>query len=197
MRNSPKGLSFWFRVATLAWLAWYSVSFFTSTMMQLGEGSSFLHRPNLVFHEAGHVIFGFAGNRVLTALGGSLMQVLVPLGIMVAFLAKNRDAFAGAVFLWWAGQNLVDVAPYINDARMLQLPLLGGGTGREIEGHDWEFILTRVGWLDLDVRIARGVLLAGRAVMAAAWAWGAAVLAWDAWRGAQDAADAGEGTTAA
>ena len=72
--------------------------------------------------------------------------------------------------------NLVDAAPYINDARMLQLTLMGVGTGREVEGHDWENILTRLGWLNYDVVIARWVLLAGRVVMAAALAWAAAVL---------------------
>jgi hypothetical protein len=28
---------------------------------------------------------------------------------------------------WWTGQNLMDVAIYINDARALQLTLVGGG----------------------------------------------------------------------
>lgn len=38
------------------------------------------------------------------------------------------------------GQSLTDVAPYINDARALQLVLLGGRTGAEVEGHDWEAV---------------------------------------------------------
>jgi hypothetical protein len=36
--------------------------------------------------------------------------------------------------VWWAGQSLLDVAPYIADARALQLVLLGGFTGAEVEG---------------------------------------------------------------
>ena len=42
---------------------------------------------------------------------------------------------------WWAGENMMDVAIYINDARALQLTLIGGQTGAEVEGHDWEHIL--------------------------------------------------------
>jgi len=37
----------------------------------------FLDRVDLVFHEAGHVIFGFFGE-FIGLLGGSLMQVLIP-----------------------------------------------------------------------------------------------------------------------
>jgi hypothetical protein len=36
-----------------------------------------------------------------------------------------------------AGQSLMDLAPYVADARALRLPLLGGRTGAEVEGHDW------------------------------------------------------------
>src|SRR5262245_7430595 len=96
---------------------------------------TFLHLPDLVFHEAGHIILSPFG-RFVTVLGGSLFQVVVPVVCAVAFLRQPNE-FGAAVCSWWAGQNLTDVAPYIADARALQLPLLGGGTGREVEGHDW------------------------------------------------------------
>src|SRR6185369_9061854 len=96
---------------------------FASVPMGVGVQGSVLHLPNLVFHEAGHVIFGFFG-RFLTVLGGSLFQVLLPLGLAFAFLRQN-DPFGAAVCTWWAGQNVLDVAPYIADARALQLVLLG------------------------------------------------------------------------
>ncbi|MGV3520611.1 hypothetical protein [Luteitalea sp.] len=63
---------------------------------------------------------------------GSLLQILVP------------------VACWWTGQNLLDVALYVNDARALTLVLLGGRTGAEVEGHDWAFILGRLGLLAHD-----------------------------------------------
>ena len=109
---------------------------------------SFLHLPDLVFHEAGHVIFSPFG-RFLTVLGGSLFQFLVPLIVAGAF-ARERQWFSAAVCTWWAGQNLLDLAPYIADARALRLVLLGGRTGAEVEGHDWEYLLTELGWMHLD-----------------------------------------------
>ena len=41
---------------------------------------------------------------------------------------------------------------HINDARALKLPLLGGNTGdtSPYGFHDWEFILTELGWLQYD-----------------------------------------------
>jgi len=60
---------------------------------------------------------------------------------------------------------LVDVAPYINDARASRLILLGGATGSEIEGHDWDYILEQLHILHLDVKIARVVLTSGRLIM--------------------------------
>jgi hypothetical protein len=99
--------------------------------MGVAVADSVLHLPNLVFHEAGHVILGVFG-RFISVLGGSLFQFAVPLILAGAFL-RQQDAFAAAVCTWWAGQNLLDVAPYIADARALQLVLLGGQTGAEVE----------------------------------------------------------------
>lgn len=95
----------------------------------------FLHNVNLIFHEAGHVILGIFG-RFIGLLGGSLMQVGVPLWLSIYFVI-TKQRFAAAIALWWTGQNLLDVSLYIKDAQERDLPLLGG------EGvmHDWHFIL--------------------------------------------------------
>jgi hypothetical protein len=45
------------------------------------------------------------------------------------------------------------------------LTLIGGQTGAEVYGHDWEQILERLGWLRFDVRIAMGAHLIGSIVM--------------------------------
>ena len=126
---------------------------------------------NLVFHEAGHVLFGLFP-RFLVVLGGSATQVLVPMACLVAFW-RRRDRFGAAVAAWWAGQNLVDLAPYINDARALQLVLLGGRTGAEVEGHDWEYLLQALGLMTWDHALARLAHLGGLLAMAAALVWAA------------------------
>ena len=58
---------------------------------------------------------------------------------------SSNHFFSAAICAWWAGQNFVDLAPYIADARSLRLVLIGGRTGAEVEGHDWEFILNSLG----------------------------------------------------
>jgi hypothetical protein len=135
----------------------------------------FLHLPNLVFHEAGHVLFSPFG-QFMTALGGSLLQVLIPVICAASFLYQYDNRFAAAVCTWWAGQNIVDVAPYIADARRLQLVLLGGRTGGEVEGHDWEYLLTTLGCLHLDQTLGRAAHLTGVGLMLAALVWAVVVI---------------------
>jgi len=136
---------------------------------------SFLHLVHLPFHEAGHVFLTPFG-RFLSVLGGSLFQVAIPLLCGAVFLLKNRDPFAASVTLWWAGQSLMDLAPYVADARSLRLPLLGGRTGAEVEGHDWEYLLGAVGLMNHDVTLGRASFALGALTMTAALGWGGASL---------------------
>jgi hypothetical protein len=149
---------------------------FARAGVSLGS-DSILHLPNLIFHEAGHVLFGVFG-RFLTVLGGSLFQFALPLALAGVFL-KQHDQFGAAVCTWWAGQNLVDLGPYIADARALRLVLLGGKTGAEVEGHDWEYLLTELGWLHLDRTLGLGAHRIGVVIMAGALIWGAICLTRD------------------
>jgi hypothetical protein len=157
----------WARIALIAGLAYWTWQF-ARTPISADAMDAFLHLPNLVFHEAGHMIFSPLG-QFMTVLGGSLMQVLIPVVAAIAFV-KQRQPFGAAICVWWAGQNLVDLAPYIADARALQLVLLGGKTGAEVEGHDWEFILTRLRLLHRDQAIGRAAHMLGMVIMAGALA---------------------------
>jgi hypothetical protein len=137
-----------------------------------GAGSSFLHLVNLPFHEAGHVIFQLFG-RWMTSLGGTLGQLLIPLICLSAFLLKSKDPFGAAACLWWVGQNFIDIAPYINDARKGELMLLGGITGSEADYgyHDWEFILNEIGLLRYDHFFARLAQGFGIVLMLTSFVW--------------------------
>jgi hypothetical protein len=157
------------KFAVLIAVAIWSLSLVTAPMDAVLE--SFLHNVNLPFHEAGHIIFSPLG-RFMTILGGSLMQVLVPAVCAGALYFQNDDPFGAALCVWWTGENLVDLAPYINDARALNLMLLGG-PANAVEGHDWEAILTSLGWLHLDHTLANGGHLIGAAIMFAALIWAA------------------------
>jgi hypothetical protein len=156
----------WIALAAISVLTWR----FARTPLSSAAGASFLHLPNLVFHEAGHVLFLPFGE-FMTVLGGSLCQILVPVLCAASCAWQYRNWFASAVCVWWAGQNLVDVAPYIADARALQLTLIGGRTGAEVEGHDWEYLLTALGMLHRDVALGRFAHLAGSLVMVGALIW--------------------------
>jgi hypothetical protein len=158
-------------IILLALLIW-GIKFILSSVESNYSGESFLHLVNLPFHEAGHIIFRIFG-QFFMILGGSLTQLLVPLICLFAFTFKTRDTFAAAVSLWWFGENFIDLAPYINDARALKLILLGGVTGRDVEDyHDWEFILRKLGWLEYDHVLANSANLIGKSLMICAFAWG-------------------------
>ncbi len=147
---------------------------FARAPMGAAAMDSVLHVPNLVFHEAGHVILGVFG-RFIGVLGGSLFQLALPLAIALAFF-RQHDRFAASICTWWAGQNLLDLTPYIADARSLQLVLLGGRTGAEVEGHDWEYILGELGWLHMDRTLGVAAHRAGLLIMCIALAWGTIAL---------------------
>lgn len=149
------------RAALWAGLAIWTVSLLRTPLPALA--GSFLHLINLVFHEAGHIIFAPFGSFMMS-LGGSLLQVMVPLVCAWAFLFQQEDRFGALVCVWWAGESLLDLSPYIDDARSLQLMLLGGPAA-EVEGHDWEAILISLGWLHLDHTIARTAWFCGAALM--------------------------------
>jgi hypothetical protein len=137
---------------------------------------SFMHNVNLVFHEAGHVLFRPFGD-FMTVLGGSLCQLLVPLVVAAGFLLKNRDPFAASLGVWWLGQSFKDLAPYIYDASRLVMPLLGGVTGADRPGyHDWNNILRRFDMLWADHIVAKWANRTGTALILAFMVWGGYVL---------------------
>jgi hypothetical protein len=135
-------------------------------------GGSFLHNVILPFHEFGHVLFSPFG-RFMAILGGSLFQVLMPLGLMAAFIFKQRETFGASAMLWWSGQSLVDLSPYIADAVLRGLPLVGGAGE---SSHDWGNLLTMTDMLAHTQGLARSCFALGVLVMLAGLAWGARLL---------------------
>jgi len=162
-------------IVLLVIIAW-GLKFIFSSIESNYSGVSFMHSINLPFHEAGHILFRIFGQFMMT-LGGSLMQCLVPLICLLTFLVKTKDPFAASVSLWWLGENLIDLAPYVNDARALKLILLGGVTGKDVDDyHDWEFILRKLGLLEYDHLIAKTAHVIGALLMICAFVWGGGVL---------------------
>ncbi|MET1079974.1 MAG: hypothetical protein ABWY06_18325 [Pseudomonas sp.] len=177
----PARAGFWHGRALLwALFVLWGGSYLLRDIDSLANSPGFLHNVDLVFHEAGHVLFGFFG-KFIGSLGGTLGQLLMPVVCAVALLRHNRDTFAASLCLWWTGQNLLDIAPYMADARAGQLPLLGGNFGHSSPYgfHDWEYLLGETGLLAYDQGLARACLYLGRLVMFASLLWGAYLL----WKG--------------
>ncbi|NOU11980.1 MAG: zinc ribbon domain-containing protein [Nitrospira sp.] len=163
------------RAAVFVAMVWWGWTFIVTPLETNYTGESFFHLINLPFHEAGHVMFIPFG-RFMTILGGTLGQILMPLICLGTFLVKTRDPFGAAVALWWTAESLMDIAPYINDARALDLMLIGGVTGKETDGHDWNNILTMLGLLEWDHRLAHLTYNLGILLMLASFLLGGVLL---------------------
>ncbi|MAT40094.1 MAG: hypothetical protein CL946_10875 [Ectothiorhodospiraceae bacterium] len=119
---------------------------------------------NLIVHEAGHFFFKFLG-RTLYLMGGTIMQILLPLGIAVFVWFKARDW----VFLplFWTGHAMINGSIYIYDARFMNLQLI-----REGLLHDWFYALSENNWLNAHDDIAYTVGILGFLAMVTAIAHG-------------------------
>lgn len=160
---------FWSRCLLLPLFLIWSGLLIVPPIASNAVGESFLHLVNLPFHEAGHVIFRPFGQFIMS-LGGTLGQLLMPAICLFTLLVKTRDPFGAALCLWWLGENFLDIAPYINDARAGQLPLLGGNFGHSAPYgfHDWEYLLTESGLLRHDHGLAKFSKFIGSLLMIAA-----------------------------
>ena len=109
--------------------------------------STFMDNADLLIHEAGHVFFGLFGTFMRVA-GGTLMQMIVP-GLLVWHFYVHGYRTGTQMSLFWLGHNLLNIAVYASDARSRELPLLGGDKA----GHDWHYLLGRLGILELDLAV--------------------------------------------
>lgn len=130
-----------------------------------------LDNLNLVFHESGHPLFGLFGHTI-GFLGGTLMQLLVPLLVLAACWYKRQAAAIGLAGVWFF-QNFLNIARYMADARAQELPLVGGGE------HDWATLFGQWGILSSDTRIA-GVM------QALGWLGMLGCTSWILWRWIMD-----------
>ncbi|HZW86895.1 MAG TPA: hypothetical protein VFF41_05480 [Gallionella sp.] len=141
----------------------------------IGEiGGSFMHNILLPIHEAGH-IFLIPFGEFMTILGGSLLQVALPLGIAVAFVVINRDNFGAAICLWWGSVSVIDLSPYIYDSLHPQMIMLGGRTGED-GPHDWIYLLGTFGQLTNAQRWGSFAHALGAIGVLAGLVWGGFVL---------------------
>jgi hypothetical protein len=77
--------------------------------------------------------------------------------------------------MWYGSVSLLDLAPYIYDARTPQLILFGGHTGED-GPHDWICLLIALGQLHSAQRWGTFVHTLGGILMLIALSWGIAIL---------------------
>ncbi|HEX9659520.1 MAG TPA: hypothetical protein VGA18_04430 [Rhodothermales bacterium] len=123
---------------------------------------SLLDAADLFVHELGHLVFAFMGEPLRMA-GGTLLQIIVPILLVVGFL--KGDYRLGVQFsLFWLGQNFLNISVYAQDARRQMLPLVGGRHAR----HDWNWMLGQLGILEWDQGIGFFFIALAVAAFAAA-----------------------------
>ncbi len=169
------------RGALVVLLAWHSLAWMGDPARGPADGTWLLHGVSLGMHETGHLVFAPFGE-VAAVLGGSLLQLLLPLAFVAEF-ARRRRWDGAALSLWWVAQNGWDVAVYVADARAESLPLVGGGE------HDWAFLLMRWHALAADHSIARGLAHGASALAVVALVWAAFAPASAAYAACAPAAD--------
>lgn len=152
-------------------VTWLRFVAFTAAVVLLGYAEMrppigwvpWLDGANLMFHEAGHPIFGLFG-QTMGLYGGTIGQLVLPLVAVIEFWRK-RATMSFAVACLWFFQNFFNIARYVADARAQVLPLVGGGE------HDWWHILSRWDALKYDVTIALIITSIGIAGIVAIWFW--------------------------
>lgn len=115
----------------------------------------FIDSANLVIHEAGHFVFMPLG-RFMEFLGGSLLQVLLPV-IFAIYFYGQQQYFSASLVLFWVGQNIINVSVYASDAVFMRLPLIGGPDTL----HDWNNILHMLGLLKYTAQIGFSIYVFG------------------------------------
>ncbi len=100
---------------------------------------TFLDLIDLFIHETGHLLFGLFGE-FIQFLGGTLMQIILPLGVAIAFLRKG-NRYLSQIFFFWLGHNFINISVYVDDANKMNLRIIGGA-------HDWNWILNKIGLIE-------------------------------------------------
>jgi hypothetical protein len=155
------------RPALYAWLVVYAIY-----LVHASRAIDFtlVYPVELILHEAGHLLFSYFG-QTLALWGGTIFQLLVPAMLALSFAWRGHTT--GVVFCaFFFFENLLGISVYMADAREMDLPLITvGDAGGDGVAHDWWNILTQLGLLQYDTRIAAVVRAIGWLGMMATLGW--------------------------
>jgi len=163
--TSERGRFWQLKLLLLAYLAYAGVRHLTDP-----DFASIFSGVTFGVHELGHLVFAFFGEWI-SAAGGSLAQVLLPVGAALLFL-RQRDRFGVAVCGAWLAMSLANLAVYIGDARAEALDLVSFSPEGAV--HDWNYLLGSLRLLEHDTQIAGFVRAIGWLLLAGSIGGGAA-----------------------
>ena len=157
------------RLGALVCISFYILFLFYAAAS--GPHFLFLDFANLMIHEAGHPLFGILGGggedgfgHTLMVLGGTLLELIVPLVCAVYFFFQ-RQAYGAAFSSFWFFENFLYIGVYMSDARTASQPLVGG------DESDWTVLFTHWNVLIHDTQIASVTRAIGFLGMIASIAW--------------------------
>jgi hypothetical protein len=127
----------------------------------IGIIPSAMSMVDFVIHEAGHLIFNFAGV-FIGILGGTIAQLFMPIFCIFLSFRKKR-LISLSFFLFWLGQSLIQISKYVGDAHTQDLKLFSPGSvfGGPKPIHDWNYLLSTAGLLWMDQILSGFVFLLG------------------------------------
>ncbi len=144
--ESCRGKIWFFRFLLLIWLVYSWFKFFNDS-----SNWNVLNSIDFCVHEFGHLLFSPFGQFIGVA-GGTILQCLVPLLVIVGFY-KEKEFFGISLSFGWLAVNFLEIARYAADARAMALPLFNP---LELESviHDWNYLLGQIGILPYDTVLA-------------------------------------------
>jgi len=151
--DGSKNLSWWGRLIVLIIFIFLTIPYFTKE-----NHCGLLHLVNLPFHEAGHYILLFWAGEFLCALGGTIGQLIFPIGFAVYFYLK-KNTFASLFCCYWISENFYDIGIYMKDAIPQALPLFGGTQ------HDWNYLFLQMHLIKKSEGIGRLFIFSGLFLM--------------------------------
>ncbi len=129
---------------------------------------------NIGIHELAHIITSPLPE-IVTAMSGSLFEILLPL-LFAVYLFKRKEYFIAGVVGVWLMFSFYEVALYVSDAieqalnlSSLQPPFEAGIAISHI--HDWNYVLSKLGILSASQNVASGLRIVGFALGASALGW--------------------------
>lgn len=147
----------------VAWWFFFLYVFVSLLSFSPGQPNNFIvsgmYMINFCVHEVSHILFIFLPP-ILTALAGSFGEVSFTILLLVAAI-RAKSYFVAVFAGLWVMLGFISAGVYMADAKAQALPLIGPG---DTVIHDWNFIFTKLGWLDASVFIGSTVRGVGVAI---------------------------------